>query len=267
MQLRTLGALALFVLGGSFGSGGCETHKAGSGELGEPPAPPPAVAAAKPAEAPPDEARPPTEPPPEKLPTDAVDVVPAGGPSCDDAADSVMKIIESQVKKQSPEQLPMFQSQKDQLRAQFVGQCNADNWTAEAKNCVMKAKNEADLQPCQALLPNKQNDPPAPPNAPPAPPGAPPAAPAPPPVATAPVDRGGPPCDQVARNVVALLEQAQDVPPEQREPLHGNINGMCANGGWSRKVKECFAVAKRAADLTECQRYADVEARAQQPQR
>jgi hypothetical protein len=144
------------------------------------------------------------------------------------------------------------------VRAQFIGQCTADAWGAAARSCVHKAKSETDLQPCQALLPNKQDGapPPPPPEVPDAPPSVPPM-PNDPPVA---VDRGGPPCEQVARNVAALVKQVQTVPAEQNEALLANIVQVCTSSGWSRKVKECFAVAKRADQLAECERYANVEA-------
>lgn len=281
MQLRILpGALALFVLGGLTAIG-CETHKAGKEERLAAPPPPKVAPNVDPdtgttkdtvAAAGDEQPDPPGDVPPavpaEKVPTDAVAVAAAvAGPSCEDAANNLLQIIAATVKAQSPEQLPMFEAQKDQVKTQFVGQCKADNWSAEARACVHKARSEADLQPCQDLLPNKQNGGPPPP--PPAVPDTPPTVPSPPmadtpPAPTAPVDRGGPPCDQVARNVAALVKQVQDVPADQTPALLENITGMCTRSGWSRKVKECFAVAKRADELTECQRYANVEAQQQQ---
>ncbi|HUH05635.1 MAG TPA: hypothetical protein VML75_26755 [Kofleriaceae bacterium] len=272
MQLRTLfGALALLVVA-SLVATGCETHKGKDQPAPPPPAPAKAIAAGS--ETPPDETKdveaPDDPPPPEPerpvaVPDDVVAVAPAGtaGPSCADAAANLLAIIEATVTAQSPDQLPMFAAQKAQVRAQFIGQCTVDDWSAEARACVKNAKSETDLAPCQDLLPNKRDGAPPPKPADPAPTVPTPPMADTPPAPAVPLDRGGLPCEQVARNVAVLVRQVQDVPPDQSVALLDNITGLCTSSGWSRKVKECFAVATRPEDLSECQRYANVEAQQQ----
>lgn len=273
MQLRTLSsALALLVVA-SLVAIGCETRKGKDQPPPPPPAPRKVIAEGNdipPAEA--NDAEAPGEPPapperPEIVPDEVLAAAPPAdtkGPSCAEAAANLLQIIEATVKAQSPDQLPMFAAQKDQVRAQFIGQCTADGWSAEARACVKNATSETDLAPCQGMLPDKRNGAPPPE----APPETPPTIPDPPVAETPsvpapPLDRGGLPCEQVARNVAVLVKQVQNVPPEQSAALLENITGLCTNSGWSRKVKECFAVATRPEDLTECQRYANVEAQQQ----
>ncbi len=186
---------------------------------------------------------------------------PAGG-DCGAVAARLLAIAQAQVEaeltgadattRQTAEQMvgPMLA----QLREQVQSACQAQNWPAELRDCVLTAADMAALQGCerfatdemrqQAAAASSAPDPVAP-----APKGPPPA-----------WDGAGDDCDAVGAQIAALTRwQISGAPEEQRaaaEPMLAEIAGQvaaaCKAGSWSEAGRRCLLQARATDALQQC---------------